>query len=133
MTDMYMEYAKMHGITRQEAKSVLYLSAYSGQQSIDRNLRMKDVTPEKDMPKHKTVDGGKVEIFKFQRPIMSTDPNPEMLVYNESGKITLQVPFTKWYEDWFGDELKIYAKCRWQLRGKHVTIEILNEVEDEDW
>lgn len=50
-------------------------------------------------------------IVKIQKPISSSEPHPEALVYNESRSRMLLMPWEQCEPLFDGDELKIYVEA----------------------
>jgi hypothetical protein len=66
-------------------------------------------------------------IVKMQRA--QFPPDADVLVYDESRKFLVHMPFDKNVRKAFGKKAKIYANAR--INGK--TLEILEVVSDQDW
>lgn len=75
----------------------------------------------------------KPEIFKFQRPIMTTDPSMPVLVYNEDRSIIGQLFLTKKEQrEVFGEgEYKTYWLCK--PNKKTHKLDLIKQVEEQDW
>lgn len=82
------------------------------------------------------TDPDKWEIYKFQRPITTSDPNlmDSVLVYDESREREYQVELHKGLDDLFKEgEFKFYARALIIRRGSGMIIEVGERVEDQDW
>lgn len=77
---------------------------------------------------------GQIEIFKLQRPLASNEPNPPMLVYNESRSIYEHLPFTEEFRQMFGSDEKLFFKGRIKVTGKDEgNLDLIEPVEDPGW
>lgn len=87
------------------------------------------------MGKQKQRSNGQSEIFKFQRPLMSTG-EPAVLIYNRDRSREGEVPFTYGLQNTFkklGNPLKFYARCRPLPDGQISIIKILPSHEEPSW
>jgi len=53
--------------------------------------------------------GDSREIFKLQRPLATSEPIPQVLIYNETRSVTGQIPTTPALEGLFEGEYKIFV------------------------
>lgn len=69
-------------------------------------------------------------IIKVQRPLHTTEPHPQVLVYNQDRSILQQFPFTEELQELFRDDvLKLYFEAT--LRNGELTL--VNNIEQQDW
>ena len=69
-------------------------------------------------------------IIKVQRPLFTTEPNPQVLVYNQDRSICQQFPFTEELQELFRDDvLKLYFEAT--IRNGELTL--VNNIEQQDW
>jgi hypothetical protein len=69
-------------------------------------------------------------IIKVQRPLHTTEPNPQVLVYNQDRSILQQFPFTEELQELFRDDvLKLYFEAT--LRRGELTL--VKNIEQQDW
>ena len=75
----------------------------------------------------------KPEVFKFQRPLFTTDPSQPILIYNESRSIMTQLPLPRKIQK------KIFRrgeyKCYWICMPNKETqlLDLIERVEEQDW
>lgn len=69
-------------------------------------------------------------VVKVQRPLASNTPNPGFLVYNEDRSLMEELAMDPAIIEWFGDDLKMYAKVRLWVDG---TLQMVCRVEDLPW
>ena len=70
------------------------------------------------------------EIYKIQRPLMSTVDMFTLLAYNKDRSNTLEIRMRpEEVEALFGDEYKIFCECTFVAN----TLEIGNKVEWQEW
>lgn len=67
-----------------------------------------------------------VQVFKFQRALN----NNRVLAYNRNRSVMGEFPITEELDALFGDELKIYCRCKHRKDGQ---LEILDIAEPQDW
>lgn len=72
-------------------------------------------------------------IFKIQRPIVTDDPEPKCLIYNQDRSITGMIPFTEEIEEiiFESGDLKRYFKGSFNPKTGQVTFGEF--VEEQDW
>lgn len=69
-------------------------------------------------------------IVKIQRPLMSSEPEPKVLVYNRGRSFYAQLPFTSAIAALFDDgSLKVYHRAK--VKGS--TLLIGERVKDQDF
>jgi len=68
-------------------------------------------------------------IVKCQRPLVTNDPVPKVLIYNKTRSVEHLTPYTREWRSWFGKALKRYARAH--LEGTIIVID--NIVEDRNW
>lgn len=72
----------------------------------------------------------KYEIWKLQRPLSSTEPNPGVMAYTEGrGNLAIIPVPEETIKDIFGSELKIYVKAK--VVNGILDVECL--VPNQDW
>jgi hypothetical protein len=67
-------------------------------------------------------------IIKVQKPLFTTG-QPTVLIYNKDRSVMFQEPYTAEWADWFGTELKRYARAH--IEGTIVVIDRV--VADRPW
>lgn len=68
-------------------------------------------------------------ILKIQRPIVTTEPAPLMLIYNQDRSIDETLPMTEELFSLFGDEYKLYIEAE-IVEG---VMQIQRVVEEQSW
>lgn len=77
---------------------------------------------------------GDIEVFKLQRPLASSHPNPPCLIYNESRSIYQHMPFSDELKQMFGTDEKLYFKGKVKVTGKdECNVDLLEQVENPGW
>ncbi len=72
------------------------------------------------------------EIFKVQRPLVSNEENPPIMIYNEDRSIMGHIPATQDVLDLFPpDEFKIFIKG--SFSGGQVYADTVYMAEEYDW
>lgn len=75
----------------------------------------------------------RAEVFKFQRPLFTTDPSQPILIYNEDRSIMNQMPLPRKVQK------KIFRngedKCYWLCKPNTKTqlLDLIKRVEEQDW
>lgn len=70
-------------------------------------------------------------ILKFQKPLATNDPHPQVLITNKNGDVIWFRPYQGPLKLKFGDRVKFYADCR--IIGQSFVFHKMQEVEDQDW
>jgi len=68
----------------------------------------------------------KRDIFKVQKPLLGN----EVLIYNKDESILFQTPYTKYWDNFFGDEYKKYIDAS---INEKMNLQIHKETERCDW
>lgn len=85
----------------------------------------------------KTLNKKSVEIWKIQRPVASSHPNPQFLVYNKGKRRVFEAPAEHYEELFPAGALKIYVLARYEhFRGPQGLPKLnikQDSVEEPDW
>jgi hypothetical protein len=69
-------------------------------------------------------------IVKIQRPLMSTDPNAPVLIYNQDRTFETMVPFDRMMQFIMGDRVKMYAEV--EILPDN-SLGILRDLKESEW
>lgn len=72
-------------------------------------------------------------IFKFQRPLFSTDFPTEILVYDKAREFETMLPATPELLALFGDEVKFFAECEVTPQKSGFRLTITSKISDPHW
>lgn len=72
-------------------------------------------------------------IFKFQRPLFSSDGNSDVLAYDESREFETTLPMVPELLVLFGDAPKFFADCDVSIIHDSFRITLKNKVADPGW
>lgn len=72
-------------------------------------------------------------IFKFQRPLFSSDGNSDVLAYDESREFETMLPMVPELLVLFGDAPKFFADCEVTQQDSGFRLTLKNKVQDPHW
>lgn len=71
-----------------------------------------------------------VEVFKLQRPMATNDPEPKMLVYNQTRSWQGEIALNQDMYNFFGDSYKKYVRAYIDEQGR---LNIVEGITNQDW
>lgn len=84
----------------------------------------------KRKPGQNTKGGAMPDIFKLQRPLLTTEQQPLVLVYNQDRTWEGQIPLTPELQELFGDQDKVYIMAIPSDQGQLTPLYIMG---GQDW